>query len=321
MDIGSIRLETKVFNAPMAGVTDKSYRLLVREQGCELVFTEMVSDKALTYGNKKTLHLVNLVGEKPPVAVQIFGSEPEVMARAAQMVVEQGASLIDINMGCPAPKIVKNGEGSALMRSPALAEAIVKKVVKAVRVPVTVKMRKGWDENEVNVLEVAKRMEQAGAAMVTVHGRTRQQFYSGQADWDIIAQVKQALTIPVVGNGDVWAPEDGLKLINYTGCDAVMIGRGSMGNPWIFSRTNELLATGKVSLEPASGEKIEMALKHLELLVGDKGESIGVKEMRKHTAWYVKGLPGAGKVRDLVNKTEKSDQVKELLLEYLASLK
>jgi nifR3 family TIM-barrel protein len=320
VNIGSIRLKTKVFNAPMAGVTDKAYRLLAREYGCELVFTEMVSDKALTYCNKKSLHLVNLEGETPPIAVQIFGSEPEVMADAARIVVEQGANLIDINMGCPAPKIVKNGEGAALMRSPALAEAIVRRVVAAVQVPVTVKMRKGWDENEINVLEVAKRVEQAGAAMVTVHGRTGQQFYSGQADWDIIARVKRALAIPVVGNGDVWTPEDGLKLINDTGCDAIMIGRGSMGNPWIFRRTSELLTSGKVLPEPTPKEKIELALKHLKLIVADKGELIGVREMRKHAAWYVKGLPGAGKVRDLVNKKEKAGQVKELLLEYLARL-
>ncbi|MDW7674160.1 MAG: tRNA dihydrouridine synthase DusB [Bacillota bacterium] len=317
MQIGTVQLTTNVFNAPMAGVTDKAYRLLAKDQGCELTFTEMVSDKALIFNNKRTFHLINLEGEIRPIAVQIFGSEPEVMAEAAKIVENIGADIIDINMGCPAPKIVKNGEGCALMRNLPLAEKIIKAVVAAVKIPVTVKMRKGWDESEINVLELAERAEAAGAVAVTVHGRTRKQFYSGQADWTIIAEVKRLLRIPVIGNGDVWTPQDGKALLEQTGCDAIMIGRGSMGNPWIFGRTNHLLKTGELLPEPTALEKVTMALKHLRLIIEDKGEVIGVREMRKHAAWYLKGLPGASKIRDLVNKKDSQEELEELLIDYL----
>lgn len=316
MEIGSLKLHTKVFNAPMAGVTDKAYRILAREQGCELLYTEMVSDKALTFKNKKTYQLINLAGEAPPIAVQIFGSDPATMAEAAAIVVDQGATIVDINMGCPAPKIVKNGEGSALMRNPLLAEAIVKAVVSQVAVPVTVKMRKGWDENQVNVLDLAKRVEAAGATAVTVHGRTRQQFYSGKADWDIIREVKRSLQIPVIGNGDVGSAQEGAALLEHTSCDAIMVGRGSMGNPWIFSQANHFLKTGQLLPQPTFAERIAMAIKHLHLLVEDKGPVIGVKEMRKHAAWYIKGLSGASKLRELVNKMETAEEMEALLSSY-----
>lgn len=300
----------------MAGVTDKAYRILAKEQGCELTYTEMVSDKALIYNNKKTMELIDLSNETAPIAVQIFGSEPQIMAEAAKIVAAKGANIIDINMGCPAPKIVKNGEGSALMQDLILAEKIIRAVVNAVKIPVTVKMRKGWDEKHITVVELAQRAEQAGASAIAVHGRTREQFYSGKADWEIIKQVKNSVNIPVIGNGDVWVPQDALDLLTTTDCDGVMIGRGSMGNPWIFSQTNHLIKTGEVLPSPNEQEKITMALTHLQLLVKYKGSLIGVREMRKHAAWYLKGLTGATKVREMLNKQETVAAMTELLIQY-----
>ncbi|AVX19319.1 MULTISPECIES: tRNA dihydrouridine synthase DusB [Carboxydocella] len=320
MKIGGVRLANRVFAAPMAGVTDRSFRQLAREMGCGLVYTEMISDLALLYSNKKTLEMVDIGDEPKPIAVQIFGSRPEEMARAAELVEEAGATIIDINMGCPAPKIVRNNEGAALMRDPELAGRIVEAVCSAVKVPVTVKMRKGWDENSVNVLEVAKIVEAAGAKAVTIHGRTRSQMYSGQADWRIIAAVKTELKIPVIGNGDIWTPQDAARMLAETGCDAVMIGRGALGNPWIFRRTVHYLATGELLPEPTAAEKVQMAKRHLDLLLAEKGEYIAVREMRKHAAWYVKGLREATRLREEINKATSAQEVKDCLDQYLAHL-
>lgn len=320
IQIGRVLLANNVLAAPMAGVTDKTFRIIAKKFGCGLVCTEMVSDKAIIYNNQRTWKLFDLTGEKKPVAVQIFGSEPAVMARAAAVVVESGADLVDINMGCPTPKIVKNGEGSALMRNVSLAGRIVEAVVKSVPVPVTVKMRLGWDEEHINVLEVARAVEESGAAAVTVHGRTRAQFYAGRANWAMIGQVADALSIPVIGNGDIWQATDAREMIAQTGCSGVMIGRGAMGNPWLFRQTVTLLQEGRVLPDPTPEQKIRMALTHLDMVVADKGEYIGVREMRKHLAWYIKGLRGAARMRERINALEKVDQVKSALAEYLEQL-
>lgn len=314
MKIGSVQLENVVVAAPMAGVTDKAFRILAKEAGCGLVCTEMVSDQALLYGNPKTLKLTDTSKEVPPVCVQIFGSQPGYMARAAQIAEERGAAVIDINMGCPTPKIVKNGEGAALMRDPAKAARIVKEVAGAVSVPVTVKMRKGWDEGSVNAVEVALRVEEAGAKAITVHGRTRAQFYSGRADWRIIAEVKKAVSVPVIGNGDIWQPQDALAMLDQTGCDGVMIGRAALGNPWIFSRTVHYLKTGEILPEPSLKERVYTALRHAGLLVEFKGEKTAVLEMRKHASWYIKGVRGAAAAREKIVRIKSISELKDILL-------
>ncbi|OPX89749.1 MAG: tRNA-dihydrouridine synthase C [Pelotomaculum sp. PtaB.Bin104] len=313
MKIGSIMLANSVVSAPMAGITDKAFRILAREAGCGLVCTEMVSDQALLYGNPKTCSLLNTSGEAGPVSVQIFGSNPDYMARAAEIAESRGADIIDINMGCPTPKIVKNGEGAALMRDPLRAAGIVRAVVSRVKVPVTVKMRKGWDDKSVNAVELAKLVVEAGAVALTVHGRTRSQFYRGKADWEIIAAVKEAVAVPVIGNGDIWQPADALSMLEHTRCDAIMIGRAALGNPWIFKRTLHFLLTGGDLPVPSPEERIEVALRHLSLLVENKGEQVAVREMRKHAAWYTKGLPGAARMRDLINKAGCKEELQKIL--------
>lgn len=313
MKIGSVELENPVIAAPMAGITDRAFRILAREAGCSLVHTEMVSDQALLYGNPKTCSLLDISGEAGPVSMQIFGSDPGYMAEAAEIVAGRGAWIIDINMGCPTPKIVKNGEGSALMRNPEKAAGIVRAVVKRVKAPVTVKMRKGWDESSVNAVELARLVVDAGASAVTVHGRTRSQFYTGKADWEIITAVKKAVDVPVIGNGDIWFPEDSLAMMEQTGCDGVMIGRAALGNPWIFSKTVHFLKTGERGPEPTPAEKADTALRHLDLLVAIKGEMVAVREMRKHAAWYMKGLRGAARLRELVNKAKSKEEIKDVL--------
>jgi nifR3 family TIM-barrel protein len=320
MKIGNIELANNVFLAPMAGVTDMAYRAICKQFGCGLTYTEMVSAKGMYYKSENTRELMTLAPEEQPAAIQIFGSDADILASIAAEVQAAGADIIDINMGCPTPKIVKNGDGSALMLKPELVAEIVKKVTSAVTVPVTVKIRKGWDEHHINAVEIAQVAEQNGAKAVTVHGRTREQFYSGQADWEIIKKVKQAVRIPVIGNGDVVSPETAEKMLELTGCDGIMIGRGAEGNPWIFRRIIEYLKSGKLLPEPSYAEKVEMAIVHLEKTIELKGEVIGVKEMRKHLAWYLKGMPGSSVIKTEVFKLDKVEAVKKLLQAYLNDL-
>lgn len=293
MQIGSVTLAGRMVLAPMAGVTDRAFRQICCEQGAALTVTEMVSAKALTYGDKKTPGLLALGVDEHPAAAQIFGHEPETMAEGAKIAREiSGCDIIDINMGCPAPKIAGNGDGSALMRDPALAARVIEAVANAVDVPVTVKFRKGWDEKSVNCVEFARMAEQAGAAAIAVHGRTRAQQYSGNADWDAIAAVKQAVSIPVIANGDVAVPEDAVRILRHTGADAVMVGRGALGDPWIFARANALLETGICPPLPPFAERIDTAVRQIELAAAYKGERVAMLEARRHVNWYLKGQSG-----------------------------
>ncbi|SMD04780.1 tRNA dihydrouridine synthase DusB [Sporomusa malonica] len=321
MRIGQIELANPVILAPMAGVTDLPFRLLAKEMGCGLVYSEMVSDKGLIYENVHTRKLLAIDERERPVALQIFGSEPASMAKAARIVAGSGADIIDINMGCPTPKIVKNGEGSALMRTPELACRIIAAVVEAAgTVPVTVKFRKGWDDKSVNAVEMAKLAEQAGAAAVSVHGRTREQFYSGQADWNIIREVKQSVKIPVTGNGDIRTPQDAKRMLTETGCDGIMIGRGAQGNPWIFRQVAHYLETGEILPLPTLGERIDMLLRQLDMLVDHKGEYIGIREMRSHAAWYTKGLPSSAELRLKFNQAASREDFIRIMENYRDTL-
>lgn len=319
MQIGKLNLANQVILAPMAGVTDLPFRLLAKEMGCGLVYSEMVSDKGLIYDNATTKKMLTIDERERPVALQIFGSEPDCMGQAAKIVAAAGADIIDINMGCPTNKIVKNGEGSALMRKPDLAYRIIAAVVEAAGVvPVTVKFRKGWDDTSVNAVEIAKLAEQAGAAAVSVHGRTREQFYSGQADWNIIREVKQAVSIPVIGNGDVRTPQDAKRLLTETGCDGIMIGRGAQGNPWIFRHVTHYLATGEILPPPSLDERIDMLLRHLDMLVEHKGEYVGIREMRSHAAWYTKGLHRSAELRLTFNQAASKADFIRIMEDYRA---
>ncbi|MFR1833858.1 MAG: tRNA dihydrouridine synthase DusB [Lachnospiraceae bacterium] len=311
--IGNVVLDSPLMLAPMAGVTDLPFRLLCKEQGCSLVCTEMVSAKAILYKNKNTRELLQVRKEEHPVAVQLFGSDPAIMAEIAAQVAEGPYEIIDINMGCPVPKIVNNGEGSALMKNPRLAEEILKAMVKAVRKPVTVKFRKGFYNGEASAVEFAKMAEASGVAAVTVHGRTREQYYSGKADWEIIRQVKEAVSIPVIGNGDIFEPEDAVRMMKETGCDGVMIARGVKGNPWIFSRTKSLLETGITPPKPSIEEIRAMILRHGKMLVEYKGERVGIREMRGHMAWYTTGLPHSAALRNEINQAETLEDMEKLL--------
>ncbi|MCC0628320.1 MULTISPECIES: tRNA dihydrouridine synthase DusB [unclassified Clostridioides] len=317
MKIGNLELKDKVFLSPMAGVTDLPFRLICKEQGCGLLYTEMINGKALCYDDENTKKMLKIEEEEHPVAVQIFGSEPDFMGRAAEIMNDYSNEILDINMGCPAPKVVKNGDGSALMKNPKLAEKVLKAVVKNSKKPVTLKIRKGWDDNSVNAVEIAKIAEACGISALAIHGRTREQFYTGKADWDIIAEIKKNLNIPVIGNGDVFTIEDSINMLDKTGCDAIMIGRGAQGNPWIFKRINHYMNTGEILPEPTLNEKISTAIKHLKLAVEEHGEYVAVREMRKHIAWYLKGLRNSARLRDEINKIEDYQEVVSKLEYYM----
>ncbi|MGO0988068.1 tRNA dihydrouridine synthase DusB [Clostridioides difficile] len=317
MKVGNLELKNKVFLSPMAGVTDLPFRLICKEQECGLLYTEMINGKALCYDDENTKKMLKIEKEEHPVAVQIFGSEPDFMGRAAEIMNEYPNEILDINMGCPAPKVVKNGDGSALMKNPKLAEKVLKAVVKNSNKPVTLKIRKGWDDNSVNAVEIAKMAEACGISALAIHGRTREQYYTGKADWDIIAEIKKNLNIPVIGNGDVFTIEDSINMLDKTGCDAIMIGRGAQGNPWIFKRINHYMNTGEILPEPTLNEKISTAIKHLKLAVEEHGEYVAVREMRKHIAWYLKGLRNSARLRDEINKIEDYQEVVSKLEYYM----
>lgn len=313
LKIGNVELENSYILAPMAGVTDLPFRLLCREQGAGLLCMEMVSAKAIQYNNKNTKALLEIHPAEPPVSLQLFGSEPDVISEIAKRIEELPFSILDINMGCPVPKIVKNGEGSALMKNPKLVHEIVSKTVKAIEKPVTVKIRKGFDDSCINAVEIAKIIEDAGAKAVAVHARTREQFYSGKADWDIIRQVKEAVSIPVIGNGDVTSGADAIAMKKQTGCDGVMIGRGAQGNPWIFSELLEYEKTGKMPERPSLEEMKQMIYRHAKLQLEYKGEYLGIREMRKHVSWYTTGLPNSAKLRGAINAVESFEELEALL--------
>ncbi|MCB7321078.1 tRNA dihydrouridine synthase DusB [Lacrimispora sp. 210928-DFI.3.58] len=313
LTIGNTILDNNVILAPMAGVTDLPFRLLCREQGCGMAVTEMVSAKAILYKNKNTKELLEVAPGEGPVAVQLFGSDPDIMAEIARQLEEGPYAAIDVNMGCPVPKIVNNGEGSALMRDPALAGKVLSAMVKAVKKPVTVKFRKGFREEEANAVEFAKMAESCGVAAVAVHGRTREQYYSGKADWDIIRRVKEAVSIPVIGNGDIFTPEDAGRMLRETGCDGIMIARGAKGNPWLFKRVIHYLDTGEVLEGPSTEEIQEMILRHGRMLSDYKGEKTAMREMRGHMAWYTKGMPHSASLRNEINQVETLEGLAELL--------
>ena len=317
MKIGNIQLDNKVFLSPMAGVTDLPFRLICKEKGCGMLYTEMINAKALCYDDENTKRMLKIEDEEHPIAVQIFGSDPEFMGKAAAIMNEYPNEILDINMGCPAPKVVKNGDGSALMRNPKLAAEVLSSVVKNSKKPVTLKIRKGWDDNSVNAVEIAKIAEECGISALAIHGRTREQFYSGKADWDIIAKIKQSINIPVIGNGDVFEVQDAVNMLEKTKCDAIMIGRGAQGNPWIFKRINHYMKTGEVLPEPTLEEKITTAIKHMNLAVAEHGEYVAVREMRKHIGWYLKGLKNSAKYRDQINKITDYKEVITMLEEYM----
>ena len=313
LKIGNVVLDNPCVLAPMAGVTDLPFRLLCKEQGVGLLSMEMVSAKAISFHNKNTLELMRIEPQENPIALQIFGSEPELMAKVAAEIEERPFDILDINMGCPVPKVVNNGEGSALMKNPKLAGEIVRSIVNAVKKPVSVKFRKGFTEDQVNAVEFAKIMEDAGAAAIAVHGRTREQYYSGNADWDIIRQVKEAVSIPVIGNGDITCGKDAENMMEQTGCDGVMIGRAARGNPWIFREVAQYLENGTLPAKPTQQEVKEMMLRHARLQLEYCGEYTGIREMRKHVAWYTAGFPHSAKLRGRVNEVESMEALEELL--------
>lgn len=313
LQIGNVKLENDLILGPMAGVTDLPFRLLCKEQGAGLLCMEMVSAKGIMYNNKNTKFLLTIDERERPVSLQLFGSDPDIISEQAKRIEELPFDILDINMGCPVPKIVNNGDGSALMKNPLLAGEIIEKTARAIQKPVTVKIRKGFDEEHINAVEMAHIAQESGAAAIAVHGRTREQYYSGKADWEIIRKVKEAVKILVIGNGDVWTPQDAIDMRKQTGCDGVMIGRGAQGNPWIFKQILHYEQTGELLEKPSPQEVTEMILRHAKMQMEFKGEYIGMREIRKHAAWYTAGYKNSAKLRGKINETETYEELKELL--------
>ena len=320
--IGNVEIKNQVVLAPMAGISNTAYRQIIKEMGAGLIFAEMVSDKALVYGSEKTFDLLKMSDMERPIAQQIFGSDVDSFVKAAKLVEDQmHPDIIDINMGCPVPKVaIKSQAGSALLKNPDKIKEIVSAVVKAVSVPVTVKIRSGWDANSVNAVEVAKVIEEAGASAITVHGRTRAQGYSGNADWNIIKQVKESVNIPVIGNGDVTSAEKAKEMLDFTGCDAVMIGRGVLGNPWLIKECVSYLESGIIPPKPSAREKIEMLKRHYQLLVDSTSEKQAILEIRTHALWYIKGMPKSAYIKNEICKTKNSEDLFKILNDYLGDL-
>jgi nifR3 family TIM-barrel protein len=316
--IGEVQIKNRVVLAPMAGVCNPAFRLIAKKFGAGLVCAEMVSDKAILHGNKRTMEMLYVDPEEKPLSLQIFGGDRSSLVAAAQFVDQHtDADIIDINLGCPAPKVVKCDAGARWLLEPSKIEEMVSAVVKAVKKPVTVKMRIGWDEDHIYAVENAQAVQQAGAKAVTIHGRTRAQMYRGVANWDIIRQVKETVKIPVIGNGDVATPEDAKRMLEITGCDGVMIGRGALGNPWMIYRTVHYLETGELLPEPTPKEKVQIAILHMDRLISLRGEKVAIREMRKHAAWYIKGIRGASRIKDQINLQETRDGMARLLLDFV----
>lgn len=320
IQIGNVTVEGNLFLGPMAGVTDLPFRLLCKEQGADFIYTEMVSAKGIMYGNKNTEVLLQVEEKERPVALQLFGADPKIMSEMAKKMEPRNFDVIDINMGCPVPKVVNNGEGSALMKNPKLVGELVSAMTKILEKPVTVKIRKGFGAEDANAVEIAKIVEDSGGAAVAVHGRTREQYYSGTADWDIIRRVKEAVSIPVIGNGDIFEPEDAKRMLEETGCDGVMLARGVRGNPWLFKQTKVYLETGEKLPKPSMEELIETIMRHAKMQIALKGDYIGMREMRKHVAWYTTGYPNSARLRGKINEIENISDLQYLLEDYGKSI-